>query len=581
MKKWILLLIFVAFLVFAAILVVGLALEKMTGGTIAPAIASNTVLTVDLQGYYPEEPPDDLVGALFNKEFVTLRKLLYTFDKARQDKNIKGLYLRISPFENIGWAKAKEIRDAIMRVRSAGKSVTAYLEVASDKEYYIATAADKIYMPPGGMLLLDGLMIQQLFLKDTFAKVGVAWEEIHVGEYKSAVEAYTRTEMSDASREALSAVVNVLYEEIMRGMNTGRGFNENDADVAINGGPYLIAADAVNAGLVNELKYENKLRDEIGLGGDGPYHEVKYTDYMAHIPYPTSGDKIALIYATGVIVVGKNQDSGFDGKMMGSETISDWIHEAAEDEETKAIVMRVDSPGGSALAADIIWQAVQEAKAKKPVVVSMGDYAASGGYYISMGADYIFAEPTTLTGSIGIYFMRPLIGGLYEKLGARNQSLYRGNNAVMFDPTQPLNDLNRETMYNFLYTTYHDFVSKAAEGRKVDFESLEAVAQGRVWMGLHAVDNGLVDELGDLDSAVAKAQELAGLGHDAQPRLDVFPRKKDFFDLLREEKLPLASLIDLDKLPAEFKPFVSIKNWQTYYKPGEPMALLPFTLKVE
>lgn len=589
MKRWIILIFFVAFLVMLAIVFVGIALQHMTGSTISPSISSDSVLQLDLKGYYPEEPPQEMLDALLDRRIVTHRLLLYSIEKAATDDKIHSLYIRLSPFAGIGWARAKEIRDALLAFKEAGKDITVYMEFGGDKEYYVATAADKIVCPPGAILPVDGLFMQMLFLKDTYAKVGVEWEEVHAGKYKSAPETNTRSEMSEANREVMNDILDHLYDSILGGIIDGRGITEEEARALIDNGPYLQVDLALEAGLIDEIAYETDILERLGVDEDGDMNKVKGSHYMKSVSYPHSGHKVALIYIAGTIVVGDSQVSPFGDKFVGSNTVVKWLESVRDDDDAEGLILRVDSPGGSALAADVIWKAIEEVRAKKPVVVTMGDLAASGGYYVSMGADYIFAEPTTLTGSIGVYFMRPIIGGLYDKIGVNPQTMTRGENADLFDPTVELSPEQRQVIQGFVNGTYHDFVSKAALGRNMSYEEIDNIAQGRVWMGTQAVENDLVDAIGDMDSAVKKVKELADLT-DEDVWLDVYPRRKDFWELLREGNFPFAAIqtstapdvSSLQKiLPREMHELLNLSARQAMFQPGEPLALLPYEVVVE
>ncbi len=581
MKRWIILLILVAILVFGAIFVVGLALQEMTGGSIS-SFADNSFLTVNLHGHYPEEPPEDIIGTIFQKEILTHRMLRYMFQKAKVDVRVQGLHINLGNLSGMGWTRTKEIRDAILDFRQSGKPVSAYMEFATDQEYYIATAADQIVMPPSGILFVDGFLMQMIFLKDTFDKIGVDWEEIHAGRFKSAPEQFTRREMSAANREVSESILDVFYEELLTAIDEGRGLDREKAVTAIDNGPYFCPETAKDVGLIDQVKYEIELLDEIGLGEDGQYPTTKAKDYLRNLKYGSSGEKIALIYATGTIVSGDSgANSPFGGKVMGSKTITKWLRQASEDHETSAIVLRVDSPGGSGLASDIIWREIQEVRKKKPVVVSMGDAAASGGYYISMGADYIFAQPVTITGSVGTYMMRPVINRLYKKIGVNSQNLNRGKNADMFDPTKRLEGEQREIAEKFIDDFYADFVTKAATDRHMSYEDFEKKARGRVWMGIQAVENGLVDEIGNLNDAVDKAKELAGIDKETAVWLDVFPHKKDLFELLQENKFPFSSINFAEFVPGNIVQALNFCQWPANFQPGEPLAILPFELIVD
>lgn len=579
MKKWIILIIVVTLLVFAAIIFVGVALTTMMGsGGGSFGVSSNSMLMMDMAGYFPEEPPEDFRGMLLDKEVITHRKLLHIIHAAKTDDRIHGIYLKLGSIQNTGYARMHEIRNALRDFKTSGKPITAFMEAGDDRDYYLATAADRICMPAEGLLLMDGLYAEMMFFKDTFAKVGIEWEEVHHGKYKSAPESYTRNDMSEANREVMNAILDGIYHELLTAVMDGRGFTEEQARAAFDNGPYLVANIALEAGIIDELVYEEKLLEEVSVGENRSFEALRLEDYATDVDFPKRGEKIALIYATGTIVSGENSNDPLGEKYMGSDSITEWLDSARRDEDVRAVVMRVDSPGGSALASDIIWNEVQKTRLEKPVVISMGDLAASGGYYISMGADYIYAEPTTLTGSIGVFFMKPVIGGLYDKLELATEVMQRGENSGLLTLVETMSPEERMIIQGFVDNTYQVFVSKAAAGRNMTYEDLDAIAQGRVWMGAEALANGLVDEMGGLNDAVDKAKELAGLTPDKAVHLDVYPRKKDFFELLEEGGFPFSAKLDL---PPEIAQALGYHTRRMHFRQGEALALMPYQIKVE
>ncbi|OQY29443.1 MAG: signal peptide peptidase SppA [Candidatus Cloacimonetes bacterium 4572_55] len=575
MKKWLLLIGFIGILVIISIIIAGLAVRGMIGSD-PVKISSDSILNLDLGGYYPEVSEDDVSDAILSKEAITHRRLELMFDTAKTDGRIKELYIDMSDFGGMGWARAKEIRNWILNFKTSGKPVTVYMDFVGDRTYYVATAADKIVMPPEGGLLVNGIALQMFFLKGSFDKIGIEWEEFHAGKYKSAPETLTRENMSQVNREAKTLLINDIFDELVSAIAEARGMTESTVKEIIDNGPYLVIDEALEAGLIDQINYESDLLEKIG-GEDDEYETVSGKDYMRECEFPSSGKKFALIFAVGEIVSG----DGTSGQFVGSKSMTRWIREAAEDEETKAILIRVDSPGGSALASDIIWREIIQAREKKPIVVSMGDLAASGGYYISAPANYIFAEPTTITGSIGVFGIRPVMGNLFKMIGANTETILKGKNSNLFDSSKLMSPEQRSIVEKSINQTYDTFLERVSEGRSMDYDDVHAVAQGRVWTGNQALERGLVDDIGDLTAAVEKAKELAEIDNDQQVWLDVYPRKKDLFEILREKDFPFASTKKYGMLPKELQKAAEIYHWQKLYRPEEPLARLPYIITAE
>ena len=466
---------------------------------------------------------------------------------------MKGLLLRFRDLA-VGPGKANELRAAIKTFRESGKTVVAYLESGSNVDYWVATGADRIVMPDAGSLMLTGLAAEVTFFKGLFDKLGVQADYLQVGEYKGAAEPFTRTEMSPEFREELTAVLTDEFELLVRAIADGRGIDADAARSKINDGPYT-AREAIEAGLVDELAYPDQIEAEIAkaigvekVEVDDEYGEPEPEDYsglagLMKLMQELSGQgakkaesdrpKIAVIYASGVIQVGKSSAASILGEsVMGSDTVVKQLEKAEKDETVKAIVLRVDSPGGSALASDLIWRAVVESE--KPIVASMSDTAASGGYYISMGCDRIIAEPGTLTGSIGVVGGKFALGGLLEKVGVTTDTVRVGDNGAIFSPFSPFNDEQEAAVRAMMEETYRQFVGKAAKGREMEFDALEDLAGGRIYSGRQAKQIGLVDELGTLDAAIAAARDLAGLKPDEDVELMTLPESKSIFEELSE-----------------------------------------------
>lgn len=488
-----------------------------------------TVAHIEIHGAYPEG-----AGApgLFGEAVETLPTILQRLDKASKDEDLSAVILHING-PSIGWAKLNELRISIQKVRQKGRKVYAWMESASTKDYLLATACDEIVLPESGMLLMPGLRAEVSFYKNLFDMLAIQPQMLRVGEFKSAAEPYSRSEMSPAFREEMEAILDDYYRQIVEMIGSTRKLDADKVKGAIDVGLHT-AADAKALGLIDRVGYEDSITDLIK--GDQKDAEVKFakgygkkkldTDFsgvngmfkmmdllMGVEPKArkSSNPKIAIINAVGPIVSGSSQADFFGDESMGSTTMIKAIRQARDDATVKAIVLRVDSPGGSALASDLMWHELETLDGKKPFVVSMGDVAASGGYYIAMGADRIYAEPGTLTGSIGVVGGKLAFEKFYEKIGITTSVVHRGKNSGVLSMTTPFSETERVAMQKMLNDIYAQFTKKAATGRKMDHEKLEKMARGRVYTGAQALQLGLVDELGTLADAIAYAKKAAGI----------------------------------------------------------------------
>ncbi|HEX6986639.1 MAG TPA: signal peptide peptidase SppA, partial [Planctomycetaceae bacterium] len=502
-------------------------------------------------GTYPEGPQ---LPGLFGSLTENLRDALNRLDKAAGDDRVAGVILKFDdPMElQLDWAKAHEFRQAIKKVREAGKPVYAWTTMPDAESYLVAAACDKVFMPESGTLLVLGLRAEVTFYKNLFDKLAIEPEMLRVGEFKSAAEPYTRTEMSPEFRKEMEELLDDLYGQMVAGIAEGRRLDEAKVRDAIDRGP-LTAAGAKEAGLIDGFAYEDELDERIeadrSLGEakvarnygkkkvqtdfSGLQGFIELMNLIAGVDQgetDAAGAKIAVVYCTGAIMPGKSRNGLLTGEVMGSETIVKAIDKARDDEDVKAIVLRVDSPGGSALASDLIWRSVKLAKEKKPVVVSMGGVAASGGYYISMGADAIVAEPGTITGSIGVVGGKVAFEGLLNKIGVTTDVVARGKNSGTLSILEGFSDSEREAMQRMLNDIYRQFTAKAAEGRDMPVEKLEALARGRIYSGARAKGLGLIDETGTLadtiELAKTKARERGLLDEDEEPGFQLLPKPK-------------------------------------------------------
>jgi len=502
---------------------------------IRPPLPATAVLEIDIGGDVPETHPTNPFALLFEAEKRTLLEYSIMLDRAADDSRISAVLVRLSPLM-IGWARTTELRQAMERYRASGKPLYFYLEMATDRDLYLASAADRIFAVPESFMIV-GLSTEAIFLKDLLDKVHVEAEFEHIGKYKSAAEMFTRSSMSDELKESLDGLLDTIHTEYRDAIASARGLSATQVQESLDRG-MLWAEAARDVGLVDELAYEDQVKDRLKeVLGEEP-EMVSADRYWKRIHAGAGSGargKIALIYGEGAIYSGGEEGGGFMGaEGIASRTFSGYIKDAREDDSIDAILIRVNSPGGSGTASDVIWREVVLARqAGKPVVVSMGDVAASGGYYISMPADKILASTSTITGSIGVLAGKFDMGGLYDWLGVNIQTMKRGENADMFSSTRGFTPDEREILREDLEHFYHTFVSKAAEGRGMDYDALNEVAQGRVWSGRDALERGLVDELGGLWEAIETTKRLAGIAADEKAALVVYPRPVGFLEALR------------------------------------------------
>jgi protease-4 len=580
-------------LVFLIVGIIGLAL--IVGSFGGPTVPNNSVLVLSISGdlpdYLPEEPLAKAFGITEKQSFTNL---LTQLRKAKVDNRIGAVLLDIS-FPGIGWGKADELREAIKEFRTSGKPVYAYMEIGTNREYYIATAADKIFLPPSGDIYVNGFAAEAMFYKGSLDKLGIETDVIQIGpKYKNAPDQYTRTTMGEGQKEVINAVLDEYYGRLTGAIAEARKKSPEDVKALIDGAPYNAIA-AKSQGLIDDAFYQEQVYDELktrlGYKADEKIRTISGSDYR-EIPSDSlglnNGERVAVIYASGAINIGSSNNSPFGGQMVGSDTIVKAVNDAAADTTIKAIVLRVDSPGGSALASDLMWYALENAKAKKPVVVSMSDVAASGGYYIACNANKIVAEPSTVTGSIGMFMGKPVVKGLYDWLGISNEYTMRGKNAGIFRETEHWTPEEKAKMTQQANGVYYDnFVPKVAKGRGKTNEEVDGLGQGRVWTGTQAKERGLVDEFGGLEKAIEIAKQLAELPADKDVRRIAYPEAKSFFETLMgggastetEEQKAQAAIVKA--LPVDIQKALRYAELFDRMQRGEAMMMMPFELEIK
>ena len=492
------------------------------------------ILELDLTDGLSEAPVTDPVSAFMSRRKLRLSDVIEGLRRARQDDRVRALVVKVGG-GRIGLARMQEIREAIAAFRESGKLSVAWSEsfgefTQGNVPYYLATAFDRIYLQPSGTLGLTGVAVEQLFLHDALAKIGVAFQSAKRYEYKSAADNLTERGFTGPAREATERLAVSIAEQVSAAIAERRGKTLADARALLDRGPFL-AADALAEGLVDALGYRDEVyadvRKEAGAGAILQYvSRYQRTHALAQrarkLPNPRERF-VAMVYASGPIRSGRSSRSPLGGSSMGSDTVAAALRSATADDRVRAVLLRVNSPGGSAVASDTIWREVVRTRAAgKPVVVSMSDVAASGGYYISMAADVIVAQPGTLTGSIGVIMGKPVLEQAFERVGITTDSVSVGRGATMFAPTHPFSEDEWERINIWLDAIYHDFTAKVASGRRMTVEQVDDIARGRVWTGADAARNGLVDELGGMSAAADIARRRAGLPADAPLR--VYPR---------------------------------------------------------
>jgi protease-4 len=468
------------------------------------------------------------------------------------------------------------------------------MEIGTNREYYIATAAEKIFVPPTGDLYVNGLAAEAMFYKGSLDKLGVEADVIQIGpKYKNAPDQYTKTKMGEGQAEVMNAIVDEYYNTLVNAIAESRGKSADEVKTMIDSAPHN-AVQAKELGLIDDAVYREQvdelLKQKLGYADETKLRTVSRSAYKDVTPSSLgleNGERIAVIYASGVINVGSSLSSPISGDIVGSDTVVKAVNDAANDKSVKAIVLRVDSPGGSALASDLMWYALENAKAKKPVVVSMSDVAASGGYYIACNANKIIAEPTTITGSIGMFMGKPIVKGMYDWLGVSNEYVMRGKNAGIFRETEkwtPEERTKMEEMANNVY--FSNFVPKVAQGRGKTNEEVDTLGQGRVWTGTQAKENGLVDDFGGLEKAIQTAKELAGLPADKDVKRVIFPAPVTLIERLlggggSQASDDSAARALAETLPADAKKALRFAQIFEQMKRGDAMLLMPYELTIK
>ena len=550
-----------------------------------PSVQQQSTLVLRPSGELQEVLPDDVVGQFIGGEVATVRSFVDSLRKASRDARVTTVLLMPGSLDLPFWGKIQELRDAVVEFRKSGKTVIAFLEYGGDREYYLASAANRVFLLPTSPLDLTGVASYEIFLRGTLDKIGAYPDFHHIGDYKTATNQLTETSMTPAHREMSESLNRDMYEQLVRGIAASRKKSEADVRALLDQGPFL-PEDALRAGLVDDLAYEDQLDDRVpqlkrGTGDARRIEDSEYSRVTARSVGIRPRSRIAVIYAVGVIAGGRSSFDPMNGAVAGSDTIVEQIRRIRDDNSVKAIVLRVDSPGGSSTASDVIWRELmitRDEKPARPLITSMSDLAASGGYYIAMPGQVIVAQPATLTGSIGIYTGKMVTGGTLGKLGISAETVKSGRNADMYSPLTPFSPEQRTKVDQYMQAFYDQFVEKVAESRHLTPERVDAMAQGRVWTGRQARELGLVDQLGGLDAALAIAKQRANIPADEDVDLVVYPPRRSFYEALAEQFGGGATQAFTTLLGrADARAVAALTAPIRLFRRGEPLAMMPFT----
>ncbi len=563
-------------LLLAVLSVVVVVFSALRFGERPPKVAEGSTLILRLRGGIPEKPPVEIPIPFFTEApRVTVRDVWSMLRNAAADPRIKAVVLEPEGVD-AGWGKVQELRADLLQFKKSGKPLIAYLKYPKTREYYLATAADRIYMDPEDMLDMKGLRAELTFFKKTLDKIGVDVEVYHVGKYKDAGDMFTETSATPATLEVMNSVLDGLYGRLIQTFAESRKKTPDQMRAIIDDGPFT-ATQALKYGLVDSLRYEDQVYGEMkDLLKQSELKKLSHYDY-ARISGSSLGvegkKKIALLVGDGTIVRG-DESSGFateEGFVSGP--FIKLLRKVGADPDIQGVILRVDSPGGDAIASDEMLREVKLLSAKKPMVVSMSDVAASGGYYVAMTGDPIIAYPDTFTGSIGIIYGKLNLRGLYDKLGITKDILTRGRNADIDSDYHPLTPAGKEKLRESLNEFYTGFVSKAAQARKRTYDEMQALAQGRVWLGEQAKNNGLIDDLGGLDKAIELVKKRAHIRSDEKIRLVPYPGKRTIFDQLMRTGGDNA-------VEAKIRNLMQGLDYKLWSR-GGLMRIMPYTIKVE
>jgi protease-4 len=558
-------------LLLAGLSVVILVFSLARFGERRPTIADGSTLVLKLTGNIPEKPSVEIPIPIFGTPPpATVRDVWSLLRNAASDSRIKALVI-MPDGVGAGWGKLEELHQDILNFKKSGKPVFAYLRNPRTREYFLATAADQIYMAPEDLLDVKGLRAELMFFRKTLDKLGVEVEVYHVGKYKDAGDMFTQTTATPETLEVMNSVLDNVYAHLIDTFAKGRKKSPEEIRKLLDNGPF-IASQALSNGLIDGLRFEDEMYGEVKSRlKQGDIKKVSHRDYLRSLSASGSRKKIALVVGEGDITKGSANESGLSDEGFTATSFIKQLRKAGDDGDVKGVILRINSPGGDAIASDEMLREVKLLSKKKPLVYSMSDLAASGGYYVTMTGDPIVAYPDTYTGSIGIIYGKVNLHGLYDKIGISKDILTRGQNADLDTDYHELTESGKVKLREVLDDFYKGFVGKAAASRKKSYDELNNLAQGRVWMGSQAKDNGLIDELGGIDRAIELVKKKAGIAESEGIQLVSFPGKRTIFEEFlkpQDENVfesKLSALLELD-----------LKLWKT----GGVMRLMPYRIDV-
>lgn len=561
--------------VFLFIIIAGVA--SSIDSTDEVTVKEKSVLTINLQKPITDRSPKqfDFETAFdIDAEAIGLDKILASIHAAKDDERIEGISIEHT-FLQSGMSQTQAMRDALSDFKESGKFLYAYHDFYTQKDYYLASVADSVFVHPEGGVDISGLASEVLYLKEFQDITGIQMQVIRNGAYKSAVEPFLRDEMSDENRRQIKSLLDSFWKEMLVKMEERTALNAKKINQIATDLDASVAANAVKIGVVDNIllrnEYKDMLRNQMKLGEDDKLNTIDIEDYQQTVKsYLGDGkDRIAVVYAQGEIIYGEGGEF-----QIGQELLIRTLKKIKGNDRTKAVVIRVNSPGGSSLSSELIYQEIQALQEEMPVVVSMGDVAASGGYYIAAGADYIFAEPTTITGSIGVFGILPLVEDLAENWGVRAEQVSTHPNALLYSPMKSLTPSARQEIKQQIKRVYSTFLERVATGRNMSVEEVDKVAQGRVWSGSDAYDIGLVDSLGGLEEAVAYAAKLA---ETDSYRTTNYPKFSDDFESFIQSLQPSPfGQTAIGKSIQQFQSFFSKQTTQI----DHIQARIPFELNI-
>jgi len=542
-----------------------------------PDVEANSVLYLRLDGEIPERVAVDYPIPFFKSgDTLTISDIWGVLRKAAADSRIKAIILEPEDL-SLGWGKMQELRADIEQFRRSGKPVYAFLKTPTAREYYIASAATRVYMEPQDYLMFKGMRFELMYFRGTLDKLGVTVDVEHDGKYKDYGDMFTRTNMSPETKEVLNSMLDGLYSDLVTGVANGRKKSPDEIRATIDNGPFL-SDQALKAGLIDRVRFEDEVFGD--LKTDLKQNDLKKVSSRVYSKVPFASvnlggkQKIAFVVAEGDITRGTPDSDGTSG--IESEYFDKVLRQVSNDSSVKGAIVRIDSPGGEVTASDELWREMNQLSKKKPLVISMSDYAASGGYYMAMTGDPIVSYSGTITGSIGVVFGKPNLHGLYDKVGVTKDEISRGRFADIDSDYQPLSDAGRAKLKEGIDYEYRDFVSKVAAGRHRRFEDIEPIAQGRAWLGSQAKNNGLVDEIGGLDRAIELVKKKAGIAPGEAINLVGYPPRRSILEMLFQQQSPDPEV----QVEARIAKFVGVKTLDVRpWLHGGMLEVLPFRLE--